>query len=411
MREALPVKFRDTTDVENDFMQVVDYHGDSTKRHHHKRRGSRRSEASQRSKGDKHKRNRTREKQHSGTSISDHAGDVTRRHHGFHRKRSSRKSCCSTDDVSSTLSKRSHKHKRSSRESKSCHSTKHHAHRKHHKDYCSTPRSHSTASSSSNENLWGVHKGKRVKVLHGGFAWVQEEGEVVDYQQPKDKGGCPRIPSRYQLVAIPLMAVILACVFAFTLMGINNSNKSSESAVGQTEDVVVSMISEVPTLTPTMILTKAPTRTPYPLATRDPTLGPTTIAPTIAPTVPPAEEVVATYTPGKLTVKSNGLLLSEGLSSRIIATSGKPVPLTGNPERTQSPIDFHKEPDGAAIFPWFETGGWVYVSNSEVKDKGKGGVGALYFDKYGNVVDYQRLLHGTTMNCSGGPTPWGTWGE
>ena len=42
-------------------------------------------------------------------------------------------------------------------------------------------------------------------------------------------------------------------------------------------------------------------------------------------------------------------------------------------------------------------------------DKGDGGVGALTFDKDGNIMDYKMVLEGTSMNCGGGGTPWGTW--
>eukprot|EP00562_Extubocellulus_spinifer_P025839 CAMPEP_0178677438 /NCGR_PEP_ID=MMETSP0698-20121128/36445_1 /TAXON_ID=265572 /ORGANISM="Extubocellulus spinifer, Strain CCMP396" /LENGTH=758 /DNA_ID=CAMNT_0020321735 /DNA_START=146 /DNA_END=2423 /DNA_ORIENTATION=+ len=111
-----------------------------------------------------------------------------------------------------------------------------------------------------------------------------------------------------------------------------------------------------------------------------------------------------TYRPGDLTVSMNGLLLSSGLKAEIIAKSGKPVMYS---DGKTSDTDFHKAPDFAGTFS-APNGGWIYASNSEVED-GKGGVGAITFDKKGRVTHYQKLLKGSTMNCGGGKTPWGTW--
>jgi hypothetical protein len=232
---------------------------------------------------------------------------------------------------------------------------------------------------------------------------------------------------KYKFSVFLLVIAILACVaiVALTSLDISKSTADNDNDNNDTSDSKNLLANDsdhdgTPTKAPST------TQTPYPLATPDPTLSPTTSPPT---TIPPTEdETMVTYIPGKLNVNSNGLLLSEGLTSRIIARSGQPVQLTGLPplqtsnsanddgnngnlQYYKSSQDFHQAPDGAAIFPWAETGGWVYVSNSEVKDVGQGGVGAIYFDKNGNVLDYQRLLDGTTMNCSGGPTPWGTWGK
>ena len=40
---------------------------------------------------------------------------------------------------------------------------------------------------------------------------------------------------------------------------------------------------------------------------------------------------------------------------------------------------------------------------------GPAGVYGLYFDKDNNVIDYKKLLSGTTWNCGGGLSPWNTW--
>lgn len=92
--------------------------------------------------------------------------------------------------------------------------------------------------------------------------------------------------------------------------------------------------------------------------------------------------------------------LPVGASLRIVAQSGaKPVP--------ESDYFWHGAPDGGACFT-AQDGGWIYVSNAEL-NAGLGGAGALRFDKQGQIVDSYSILKGTTRNCAGGRTLWGTW--
>lgn len=108
---------------------------------------------------------------------------------------------------------------------------------------------------------------------------------------------------------------------------------------------------------------------------------------------------VARELPGTLLPPdANGVQLPEGFTSRVVGRGGHEVTGTGHV--------WHRAADGGAVFPT-DDGGWIYVSNSELGVGG--GVGALRFDPDGEVADAYPILTGTSINCAGGPTPWGTW--
>jgi uncharacterized protein len=104
------------------------------------------------------------------------------------------------------------------------------------------------------------------------------------------------------------------------------------------------------------------------------------------------------YGPISSSPDSNGVRLPAGFSSRVIARTGSVVPGTDHV--------WHAAPDGGACFD-MPSGGWTYVSNSEVYYVG--GAAAVEFDADANIVAARTLLSGTNFNCSGGATPWGTW--
>ena len=101
-----------------------------------------------------------------------------------------------------------------------------------------------------------------------------------------------------------------------------------------------------------------------------------------------------------LPADANGVELPAGFASRRVAVGGQAV----GPSSYALPPN----PDGQATFKTID-GGWILVTNSESAAAAGGGTSATRFAPDGTITNAYRILGGTSSNCAGGPTPWGTW--
>ncbi|GAX27142.1 hypothetical protein FisN_13Lh308 [Fistulifera solaris] len=202
----------------------------------------------------------------------------------------------------------------------------------------------------------------------------------------------PRQNKTFLLVTVILAVLIFLIALVSTFM--TRSKVSQESVSTPIREPSPTAAPIMSTLAP--VVPKTPPTASPTLAS---SLSPTVRSPTTAPTR-------IAFDPGNLVKDSHGLLLSVGLQARILAQAGRPVRY--NAAQTSS-LPFHAMPDFGATFPDTRPenpGGWIYVSNSEVRRPWyQGGVGAITFDSRGETIDYRMLLTNTTANCGGGVTP------
>jgi len=187
---------------------------------------------------------------------------------------------------------------------------------------------------------------------------------------------------------------------------------ASSSSSPQSHSSFVDAENQV-SMEPSAAPSQRPVREPSVVPSAIPSTYPTqrSLRPTWSPSNNPTRII---YVPGQFPANAStvlGLSLSIGLNARLVAISGQAVLYHSRGFRSALP--FHALPDFGATFKDprpINPGGWIYVSNSEVREpKNAGGVGALTFDRHGQVIDYRMLLIGTTANCGGGRTPWDTW--
>jgi uncharacterized protein len=96
---------------------------------------------------------------------------------------------------------------------------------------------------------------------------------------------------------------------------------------------------------------------------------------------------------------ANGISLPQGFRSRLIARA--PLPVTG------TAYPWHTFSDAMGTFATGD-GGFILTSNSEVPGN-LGGASAIRFGAAGTISAAYRILSGTSTNCAGAVTPWGTW--
>ncbi len=102
---------------------------------------------------------------------------------------------------------------------------------------------------------------------------------------------------------------------------------------------------------------------------------------------------------------TNGLVLPEGFTARVVAEGGSPVPGSDRP--------WPLFPDGKGTLS-IDDGGWLLVCNHELFDfqtpSGPlGGASAIGFAPDGSITGSWPVLTGSHSNSRGAVTPWGTW--